>query len=60
MVGLLIHHKHSEGQKDKHIVFSFRRKDQISLEVIWRLFEKVAQCNSKFNALDLLSIRYIM
>jgi hypothetical protein len=58
MVGMVIHHENSEGtgQKDKPIGFSFRRKDQLSSEVIWRLFEKVAQSNSKFNALDPLNI----
>jgi hypothetical protein len=55
MVGMDIHHESSEGQKDKPIGFSFRRKDQLSPEVIWRLFE-VAQSNSRFNALDHLSI----
>jgi hypothetical protein len=55
MVGLVIHHE-GTGQKDKTIVFSFRRRDELSPEVIWRLFEKVAQSNSRFNALNPLSI----
>jgi hypothetical protein len=55
MVGLVIHHE-GTGQKDKPIGFSFRRMDQLSTEVIWRLFEKVAQSNSRFDALDPLSI----
>jgi hypothetical protein len=55
MVGLVIHHE-GTGQKDKPIRFSFRRRDQLSSEVIWRLFEKVAQSNSRFNALDPLRI----
>jgi hypothetical protein len=38
-------------QNDKPIGFSFRRKDQLSVEVIWKLFEKVAQSNAKFKAL---------
>jgi hypothetical protein len=54
MVGLVIYHE-GTGQKDKPIGFSFRRRDQLSTEVIWRLFE-VAQSNSRFNALDPLSI----
>jgi hypothetical protein len=55
MVGLVIHHR-GTGQKDKPISYSFRRRHQLSPEVIWRLFEKVAQSNSRFNALDPLSI----
>jgi hypothetical protein len=55
MFGLVIHHE-GTGQRDKPIGFSFRRRDQLSTEVIWRHFEKVAQSNSKFNALDPLSI----
>jgi hypothetical protein len=55
MVGLVIHHEGTE-QKDKPIGFSFRRRDQLSIEVIWRLFQKVAQSNSRFNALDPLRI----
>jgi hypothetical protein len=57
MVGMVMHCENSEGQKDKPIRFSFRRKGQLSPEVIWRLFEKVAQSNSRFNALDPLSIK---
>jgi hypothetical protein len=58
MVGLVIHHENSEGtgQKYKPIGFSFRRRDQLSYGVIWRLFEKVAQSNSRFNALEPLSV----
>jgi hypothetical protein len=55
MVGLVIYNE-STGQRNKPIGFSFRRRDQLSTEVIWRLFEKVAQSNSRFNALDPLSI----
>jgi hypothetical protein len=60
MVGLAIHHE-GTGQGDKPIGFSFRRREQLSTEFIWRLFEKVAQSNSRFNALDPLSImlRYV-
>jgi hypothetical protein len=41
MVGLDIHHENSDGtvHKGKPIGFSFRQKDQLSHEVIWRLFE---------------------
>jgi hypothetical protein len=41
---------------DKPIGFSFRRKDQLSVEVILQLFEKVAHSNAKFNALDPLIV----
>jgi hypothetical protein len=55
IVGLVIYHEYT-GQKDKPIGFSFRRRNQLSPEVVWRLFEKVAQSNFKFNAMDPLSI----
>jgi len=35
---------------DKQIGISCRRKDQLSGEVIWSVFEKVSQSNSRFNA----------
>jgi hypothetical protein len=35
MVGVVIRNE----IKDKSIGFSFRRKDQLSVEVIWNLFE---------------------
>jgi hypothetical protein len=34
---------------------SFRRKDQLSAEAIWAVFEKVIQSNARFNALDRLT-----
>jgi hypothetical protein len=40
--------------KDRAIGISFRRKDQIMGNVIWSVFEKVAQSNARFNALDKL------
>ena len=40
--------------KDRAIGISFRRKDQITGDVIWSVFEKVAQSNARFNALDKL------
>jgi hypothetical protein len=55
VVGLVIHYE-GIGQKDKLIGFSFRRWDQLSPEVIWRFFEKVAKSNPRFKALDPLSI----
>jgi len=40
--------------KDRAIGISFRRKDQITGDVIWSVFKKVAQSNARFNALDTL------
>ena len=40
--------------KDRAIGISFRRRDQITGDVIWSVFEKVAQSNARFNALDTL------
>ena len=54
MVGLMIWNH--VNQNHKPIAISFRRKDQISGDVIWRVFEKVSQSNPKFNALDTLVV----
>ena len=54
MVGIAIHNE--ENQNNKPIGISFRRKVHISGDVIWSVFEKVAQSNSRFNALDKLVI----
>jgi hypothetical protein len=54
MVGVVIQNENT--QTDKPIGFSFRRKDQLSTEVIWRLFEKVTQSNARFNAMDKLVV----
>ena len=40
------------NQNDKPIGISFRRKDQLSADVVWNAFEKVFQSNSRFDALD--------
>jgi len=42
--------------KDRAIGISFRRKDQITGDVIWSVFEKVAQSNARINALDKLVV----
>ena len=52
MVGITI--SNEVEVKDRAIGISFRRKDQITGEVIWSVFEKVAQSNARFNALDTL------
>ena len=54
MAGLTI--RNEDNVQDKPIGFSFRRKDQISEEVIWSVFEKVVQSNARFNALDSLVV----
>jgi hypothetical protein len=54
MVGITI--QNEVNQNDKAIGISFRRKDQLSGDVIWNVFEKVAQSNSRFNALDKLVV----
>ena len=54
MIGLTI--RNQVNEQDKPIGFSFRRKDQMSEEVIWSVFEKVVQSNARFNALDSLVV----
>jgi len=54
MVGMTI--QNQVNQNDKPIGISFRRKDQLSADVIWSVFEKVSQSNSRFNALDTLFV----
>jgi len=44
------------NQNDKPIGLSFRRRDQLSGDVLWSVFEKVSQSNSRFNALDRLVV----
>ena len=46
--------------QDKAIGISFRRRDQLSAEVIWSVFYKVAQSNARFNALDRLIVIQIV
>jgi len=52
MVGITI--SNEAEATDRAIGISFRRKDQIIGNVIWSVFEKVAQSNARFNALDKL------
>ena len=54
MVGITI--QNQVNQNDKPIGISFRRKDQLSGEVVWSVFEKVSQSNSRFDALDTLVV----
>jgi len=52
MVGITI--SYEVEVKDRAIGISFRRRDQITGDVIWSVFENVAQSNARFNALDTL------
>jgi len=52
MVGITINNEVNVA--DKAIGISFRRKDQITPDVIWSVLGKVAQSNARFNALDKL------
>jgi len=50
MVAITIHNE--VNQSDKPIGFSFTRKDQLSPDVIWSVFDKVSQSNATLNATD--------
>ena len=50
MVGVTISNEVNE--QDKPIGISFIRKDELSEELIWSMFEKVAKSNDRFNAMD--------
>jgi hypothetical protein len=54
MVGVTISNEVNE--QDKPIGISFTRKDQLSEEVIWSMFEIVAESNARFNAMDRLIV----
>jgi hypothetical protein len=54
MVGITI--SNEVNVQDKAIGISFRRKDQINSDVIWSVFEEVAQSNARFYALDRLVV----
>ena len=53
MVGISIYNE--DNHNDRPIGLSFRRRDQISREVLWSVFERVTQSNARFNALDTLT-----
>jgi hypothetical protein len=55
MVGVAI--RNEVNQSDKPIGLSFRRRYQMSGDVLWIVLEKVSQSNSRFNALDILLSR---
>ena len=52
MVGITI--RNNVNQNDKTIGISFRWKDQLCADVVWSVFKKASQSNSRFNALDTL------
>jgi hypothetical protein len=54
MVGITIHNE--VNQNDKPIGIIFRRKDQLSGDVVCSVLEKVTQSNARFNALDMLVV----
>jgi len=54
MVGITI--QNQANQNDKPIGFSFRRKDQLTGDVVWSVFERVLKSNSRYNALDTLVV----
>ena len=54
MVGVTIHNE--VNLLDKAIGISFGRKDQLSEEVIWSVFSKIAQSNARYNAMDILIV----
>jgi len=54
MVGITI--QNQVNQNDKPIGISFRRKDQLTGEVIWSVFEKMSQSSARFNVLDRLVV----
>jgi hypothetical protein len=54
MVGIAIRNEVNES--DKPIGIIFRGTEQISGDVIWSVFEKVSQSNSRLNALHTSTI----
>ena len=54
MMGIAIHNEIS--QKDRSVGISFRRRDQLSGDVIWSVFEKVALSYARFKVLDMLTL----
>jgi hypothetical protein len=57
MVGIMIQNR--VNQNDKRIGMSFRPTDKLAGDVLWSVFEKVSQSNSRFNTLDTLIVTYI-
>ena len=53
MVGIALHNE--VNQSKRPIGISFRRRDRLSGDVIWSVFQ-VSQSNSRFNAFDTLTV----
>ena len=54
LVGITI--RNHVNKNEKPIGLSFRRKYQLSADVICSVFEKISQSNSRFDALDTLVV----
>jgi hypothetical protein len=54
MVGITI--RNEVNGHDKPVGFSFRRKDQVSGELIWNVLGRVTQSNARFGAMDRLIV----
>jgi len=57
MVGISIHN--ATNRQDRPIGLGFRR-DQISRDVLWSVFDKVIQSNARYQALDTLTFHCIL
>jgi hypothetical protein len=55
MVGITI--SNEENVQDKAIGISFRGRDELTPDVIYSVFRKVAQSDARFNALDKLVLK---
>ena len=53
LVGIAIHKV--SNHSDKPIGISFRRRDQLSVDAIWSVFQ-VTKSNARFNTLDTLTV----
>ena len=54
MVWIAIHNESNRNVKP--IGISFRRRDQVSVDAVWSVFEKFTQSNARFNALDTITV----
>jgi hypothetical protein len=53
MVGISI--RNEDNHQDRPIGPSFRRRDLISRDLLWNMFERATQANARFNALATLT-----
>ena len=53
-MGITIHNE--VNLLDKPIGISFRSKDQLSEDVIWSVFSKIAESNARYNAMERLIV----